>query len=127
MLAAGIKTPVPLEELEIHLREEIDQQMKSGLKRQEAFNSAVQKIGQCEALNSEFKKNKQKKPSAIITAFRFTMGLSFIFAGIIQWQTQEIFSGWNAFQILGGIVIIISGVRDVVHGVKNRRGVGSEK
>ena len=30
MLAAGIKTPVPLEELEIHLREEIEQQMKSG-------------------------------------------------------------------------------------------------
>ena len=31
MLAAGIKTPVPLEELEIHLREEIEQQMKSGI------------------------------------------------------------------------------------------------
>ena len=29
MLAAGIKTPVPLEELEIHLREEIEQQSKS--------------------------------------------------------------------------------------------------
>ena len=33
MLAAGIKTPVPLEELEIHLREEIEQQMKSGFER----------------------------------------------------------------------------------------------
>ena len=31
MLAAGIKTPMPLEELEILLREEIDRQMKSGL------------------------------------------------------------------------------------------------
>ena len=30
MLAAGIKTPVPLEELDIHLREDIEQQMKSG-------------------------------------------------------------------------------------------------
>ena len=28
MLSAGIKTPVPLEELEIHLREEIEQQIK---------------------------------------------------------------------------------------------------
>ena len=37
MLAAGIKTPVPLEELEIHLREEIERQMKSGLNEQDAF------------------------------------------------------------------------------------------
>ena len=56
MLAAGIKTPGPLEELEIHLREEIEQQMKSGLNEQEIFNSAVQKIGQAGLLKTEFKK-----------------------------------------------------------------------
>jgi len=56
MLAAGIKTPVPLEELEIHLREEIERQMKSGLEEREAFTSAVQKIGQARALKTEFKK-----------------------------------------------------------------------
>ena len=56
MLAAGIKAPVPLEELEIHLREEIERQMKSGLNGLEAFNSAVHKIGQARALKSEFKK-----------------------------------------------------------------------
>ena len=37
MLAAGIKTPVPLEELESHLREEIEQQTKLGLSEAEAF------------------------------------------------------------------------------------------
>jgi hypothetical protein len=56
MLAAGIKTPVPLEELEIHLREEIERQMESGLNEQEIFNSAVQKIGQAKPLKTEFKK-----------------------------------------------------------------------
>ena len=56
MLAAGIKTPVPLEELEIHLREEIEQQMKSGLGEQDAFNSTVQKIGEAGLLRTEFKK-----------------------------------------------------------------------
>jgi hypothetical protein len=40
MLAAGIKTPVPLEELEIHLREDIEQQMKTGLSAPAAFNLA---------------------------------------------------------------------------------------
>src|ERR1700689_4723551 len=45
MLAAGIKTPVPLEELEIHLREEIELQLKLGLRELEAFNFAAEKIG----------------------------------------------------------------------------------
>ena len=56
MLAAGIKTPVPLEELESHLREEIERQMKSGLNAQQAFEIAVQKIGQADVLKNEFKK-----------------------------------------------------------------------
>jgi hypothetical protein len=56
MLAAGIKSPVPLEELEIHLREEIEQQMKSGICEAEAFNVATQKIGHTQMVQSEFKK-----------------------------------------------------------------------
>ena len=50
MLAAGIQTPVPLEELEGHLREEIEQRMKSGLTAPQAFVSAVQQIGQAKVL-----------------------------------------------------------------------------
>ena len=56
MLAAGIQTPVPLEELESHLREEIERQKKLGLSEQETFNSAAQKIGQGKVLRSEFQK-----------------------------------------------------------------------
>jgi hypothetical protein len=50
MLAAGIKTPVPLDELESHLREEIQRQMKSGLDDQAGFNLAAQNIGGADAL-----------------------------------------------------------------------------
>ncbi len=57
MLAAGIQTPVPLEELEIHLREDIEQQMQSGLNAQQAFETATSKIGQARALKTEFEKN----------------------------------------------------------------------
>jgi hypothetical protein len=46
MLAVGIKSPVPLEELEIHLREEIERQIKSGLNEQNTFEISVQQIGQ---------------------------------------------------------------------------------
>ena len=56
MLAAGIQTPVPLEELELHLREEIEQQMQAGLSASEAFGIAVKKIGQAPELKREFRK-----------------------------------------------------------------------
>jgi hypothetical protein len=56
MLAAGIKTPVPLEELEIHLREEIEQQMRSGTEAQPVLEAAIQKIGRTDVLKNEFQK-----------------------------------------------------------------------
>ena len=56
MLAAGIKTPVPLEELEIHLREDIEKQIQSGTNPQQAFESSVQQIGHADELEAEFKK-----------------------------------------------------------------------
>ncbi len=60
MRAAGIQTPVPLEELESHLREEIERQMKSGLSEAAAFQTAVQRIGQAQAVQNEFKKVERK-------------------------------------------------------------------
>ena len=56
MLAAGIKSPVLLEELESHLREEIERQMKSGISAQEAFTDAVQQIGKADMMKNEFEK-----------------------------------------------------------------------
>ena len=60
MLAAGVKTPVPLEELEGHLREEFEQQMKSGLGGAPAFSAAVQNIGPATLLQDEFQKQTAK-------------------------------------------------------------------
>jgi hypothetical protein len=56
MLAAGIQSPAPLEELEIHLHEEIERQIRSGMNDQRAFETAVRQIGQAEPLKAEFKK-----------------------------------------------------------------------
>jgi hypothetical protein len=58
MLAAGIQTPVPLEELEIHLREEIERQVKSEMNEQTAFEISVRQIGQPKVLKDEFKKGE---------------------------------------------------------------------
>ncbi len=57
MLAAGISAPA-LDELEGHLREEIQNQMKSGRDESSAFTLAVKKIGQPSVLNVEFNRSR---------------------------------------------------------------------
>ena len=56
MLTAGIKSPLPLQELEIHLREEIERQVKSGVNSRRAFEIATAKVGPPLELKTEFNK-----------------------------------------------------------------------
>ena len=56
MLTAGITTPAPLEELEIHLREDVERQAQSGLDAPQAFENSVRQIGHANQLKSEFQK-----------------------------------------------------------------------
>jgi hypothetical protein len=55
-MAAAIKTPVLLDELENHLREDIDRQVRSGTDLPQAFDAAVRRMGDARALKTEFAK-----------------------------------------------------------------------
>ncbi len=93
MLAAGIKSPVPLEELEIHLREEIELQMKLGEREVQAFKTAAQRIGHAHMIQKEFKKTE---------AAGWHMGQ--IWAGAIVGLLQSILIGavlFNSEMIFG--------------------------
>jgi hypothetical protein len=56
MAAGGIKAPEILNELESHLRDDMEQQIQSGLDAQQAFENSVQRLGHADKLNNEFKK-----------------------------------------------------------------------
>ena len=56
MLAAGLQSPVPLDELESHLRDDIARQMQSGLDPASAFAASVRQIGSAGPLKTEFRK-----------------------------------------------------------------------
>ena len=86
MLDVGIKTPVPLEELEIHLREEIERQVESGLSEPIAFEVSVKQVGQPQSLRNEFKK-VERNIMKRYTSSRF-LG-SYVIAGILlTWIMQ---------------------------------------
>jgi len=84
MLSAGIKSPVPLEELEIHLREDVEQGMRSGLTAQAAFETAVQRMGQADGLKAEFKKAGKTNGYCRINHNRIYVTALIVF--LITWQ-----------------------------------------
>lgn len=95
MLAAGIKTPTPLEELEIHLREDFEQRVKSGLKEAEAFKVAAEKIGQSHLLQKEFKKveKNHKIMRTVLLIIGWLAAVWALFYGVFIWEFN-----WNFFQ-----------------------------
>ena len=119
MLATGIQSPVPLEELEIHLREELEQQMKTGQSAQTAFPIAVEKIGHGNALQNDFQKVRPSNEARHWKFFeRFFLvstlliplivgGQAFIFKGEVfsemtASQQSSIFAAALVFSLLAG-------------------------
>ena len=56
MAEGGIKHEAVLDELENHLREDVERQLRTGMPAEQAFETAAQKIGPASALKSEFRK-----------------------------------------------------------------------
>lgn len=54
MRAGGIKSPPVLDELESHLREDVEEQVRSGLGVSAAFTAGVERLGPATALKIEF-------------------------------------------------------------------------
>ena len=110
MLAAGIKTPVPLEELESHLREDIEQQMQSGSNTEMAFESAAQKIGRVCALQTEF-----AKVGSVENSSRWERRLAvFISAGVViplgiyGLMKNDMSLGWRLLGFADVVVIVLA-------------------
>jgi hypothetical protein len=110
MLAAGIKTPAPLEELEIHLREEIERQVKSGLNEQKAFEISVQRVGQPEIITSEFNKTERlfmnRTAKVGVGVAGVLIGMALTIPGSVQLRDELVMAdGKFGLWLLGGFLI----------------------
>jgi len=87
LAAGGIDSPKVLDELESHLREDAQEQMRSGSSPEQAFNAAVQRFGQRDVLRTEF-----KKVNGGATALEKLMTLlSIILVAFIVWMSGYTF------------------------------------
>jgi hypothetical protein len=118
MLAAGIKTPVPLEELESHLREDVERQIQAGLDAREAFENSVRKIGPAGMLKHEFKKVCRANGQSWVWFANFglvvTLMLNLVALFVFHKSSSVFFSDlwgsawfpsyivWISFTIIGG-------------------------
>jgi hypothetical protein len=139
MLNAGIQTPVPLEELEIHLREEIERQVQSGFSEANAFESATWKIGQAWVLKNEFKKVERyltkRRLMVGVGIFVLLFGITMILPALgkhkqrnqaalsagatffdVKWASDE------TYGLLLGTTFFAAGVASAFYGLKKREG-----
>ena len=125
MLAAGIDTPVPLEELELHLREEMERQVRAGQDPQQAFAAATQQIGPANSLNTEFLKlNLHKSMKPIVKTLAgiavILIGMALVMPALAKLNHNfNIPSPLIAFLMLG-TVLATTGAHVLLHTVAMR-------
>ena len=56
MAASGVKTSESLNELEAHLRDDVEHSIRSGLSAEQAFEVAIRRLGDVGVLRGEFAK-----------------------------------------------------------------------
>jgi ClpA/ClpB-like protein len=70
LAASGLVSRETVEELESHLREDFETQVRQGIDRAAAFQSAVARIGDLELLTSEFGKLPSNRSGTLLNIFR---------------------------------------------------------
>jgi len=104
MLAAGIKTPVPLVELEIHLREDVEREMLAGTDPERAFERATRRIGLADEIGNEFDKTSQKPARA--TNRNSFMHKRYLIANAVLWAAAILASAAVHAPVVFSIVIL---------------------
>jgi len=125
MLAVGIKSPVPLDELESHLREEIQRQMQLGLDAAYALKVSIQRIGDAQSLTGEFKKveRKQMKRILIISAgmVGILVGMAFVMPAVAQYRHEGAMTLNEICLLLLGLGLTLGGGSVAVFTFRKRK------
>ena len=133
MLAAGINTSEVLNELESHLREDVELQTQSGSDKQSAFAIAVQRMGQADGLRQEFKKvgvmterRPMKRNITILTGlFGMVWGYSMIMPLLGNLHRTGVLRSLT--WLLFGIALVIGGGSVAFYGIRSCKEVRGRK
>src|SRR5258706_7003946 len=112
LAAAMGNVPEPLDELESHLRDDIDRRIQLGADAQSAFEAARAQLGQAKRVAQEFARTRYRRwiPGWIAIG---TVGAAVLLAAI--WATARASSGkvgpllaWHVITVTGGYVAVLA-------------------
>jgi hypothetical protein len=124
MLAAGIESPVPLEEMEIHLHEDIRELIRSGLSEQKAFEISIQNLGQPKQIKNEFAKTERptmKIIKIVAGVIGLLVGLAFVMPAVAQCQHQGAMTNDEVALYTLGMAMCAGGVYLAAFAFKKRK------
>ncbi|HEX4119240.1 MAG TPA: cytochrome c biogenesis protein CcsA [Verrucomicrobiae bacterium] len=106
MLAAGVKAPVPLEELESHLREDFLKLVSAGKPEAEAFQLAVSRLGNPASVRMEFDKIKRTPITPVKIGSTLWIAATILTAALLS---RRLFNGRLDLVLYAHIVTVTAG------------------
>ncbi len=103
MLAGGVKSPVPLNELESHLRDDFEREMKTCSDAQQAFDVVVSRMGCPKELEREFKKVGPMQQALRLKAVWILIGCAFVSCWFLFGKSPALAIVYGAF--LTGLIV----------------------
>ncbi len=114
MIAGRVKSSEILDELESHLREDVEQRMRSGLAEKQAFELAVRQMGPVGVLSTEFAKVK-KRDERLRRALKVICCVTLVFILVLaSWASRL---GMH----LGAGVLLLSAIMYIALSVRSWR------
>ena len=116
MASAGFENPEVLDELESHLREDIERRILTGAEPCRAFGAAVARFGSFQALKVEFDKIEKRERKImkrglwIATAIIGVMvGMAFVMPAVAQYRQIGVMRDGEPWLFLLGSLITLGG------------------
>ncbi|HWC61451.1 MAG TPA: permease prefix domain 1-containing protein [Verrucomicrobiae bacterium] len=128
LFAAGIKDSRVLDELESHLREEIERRIHAGVDVRRAFQLAVARLGEPQALKVEFdriekRERKYMKRSLMIGVgiLGVMVGMALVMPAVAQYRQIGVMRNNEPWLFLIGSLMTLAGCVAGARGFKKKR------
>jgi hypothetical protein len=126
MLAVGIKRADVLDELESHLREDVERRIRSGTDEARALRTSIQQLGRPSSLKTEFEKENTKrkymKRSLITSAgiVGILVGMALVMPAVAQYRHEGAMRNGEPWLFLIGSLITLAGCIAAIRSLKKR-------
>ena len=124
---AGLKSRAVLDELESHLRDDIDRQVQSGAAAVSAFENASRRIGNARRLKEEFNRienaeRKYMKRILMIGAgiIGVLVGMAFVMPAVAQYRQTGAMQNSEPWLFLVGCLMTLAGIATAVRSAKRK-------